>query len=333
MHLRVISGYTAENLISVTALIVWREIKTRRHTPPPSLPGRRFPTRPVRLPSQAAVTASPHIFKLILLMRKLFCSIAALTVPNWLTLQGKPGTFPPSAHGHPVTDITGLTWAAVASKPSSFPPSTHSHAISDITGLVEFLAPLVRADPPQDDVFQSATVLGSDRDVVYKIPGNKGPLSVRYVLPAGSNPVPLTASFSGGVLTFNLGLAGTPGSAVPSTTANDLINLSIGGLFPPGSAPVRYLPVGSPGSGIIAASMTAMPLVAVAPTVGMLGQLCIVNGTNSLIQYPFVCVSVSPIKWASASSRVVFNSQTQTWLIVSYTGPAGGSISTSYSPF
>jgi len=46
---------------------------------------------------------------------------------GWDDVDGKPATFPPSAHTHAYADITG--------KPSTFPPSAHSHAIADTTGL------------------------------------------------------------------------------------------------------------------------------------------------------------------------------------------------------
>lgn len=64
---------------------------------------------------------------------------------TWATLTGKPQTFPPSAHGHTIADVTGLeaalaaaggtpSWASVTGKPTSFPPSAHQHPWADITG-------------------------------------------------------------------------------------------------------------------------------------------------------------------------------------------------------
>ncbi|WP_323715641.1 phage upper tail fiber protein [Paracoccus aminovorans] len=65
---------------------------------------------------------------------------------TWATLSGKPGTFPPSAHGHAIAEIAGLpealaaaggspSWDAVTGKPTAFPPSAHSHGIADVTSL------------------------------------------------------------------------------------------------------------------------------------------------------------------------------------------------------
>lgn len=68
---------------------------------------------------------------------------------TWNALEGKPATFPPSTHGHAITEVNGLqaaldnaaatpaqtTWATLSGKPSTFTPSAHVHAISDITGL------------------------------------------------------------------------------------------------------------------------------------------------------------------------------------------------------
>jgi hypothetical protein len=81
-------------------------------------------------------------------------------------LTNVPSTFPPSAHGHTIADVSGLqaaldgkqasgsyatlvggkvpesqlppivtTWEGLTGKPSTFPPSAHSHAIGDVTGL------------------------------------------------------------------------------------------------------------------------------------------------------------------------------------------------------
>lgn len=68
---------------------------------------------------------------------------------SWDEVTGKPTTFPPSAHQHGISDVTGLqsaltsaaatpaqpTWDTLSGKPSTFPPAAHSHAISDVTGL------------------------------------------------------------------------------------------------------------------------------------------------------------------------------------------------------
>lgn len=51
-------------------------------------------------------------------------------------LAGVPATFAPSAHVHPIADVTGLQ-AALDGKQSAgtYAPATHSHAISDTAGL------------------------------------------------------------------------------------------------------------------------------------------------------------------------------------------------------
>ena len=91
----------------------------------------------------------------------------------WDELTGKPSTFPPDKHDHPVSEVTGLqaeldskadnhshpykpdTWVPewddvtskpetatrwptlgeVTGKPSTYPPDDHGHAISEVTGL------------------------------------------------------------------------------------------------------------------------------------------------------------------------------------------------------
>jgi len=94
--------------------------------------------------------------------------IASLTV-NWGDITGKPSTFPPDPHTHPIADVTGLqaalngkppeapadgkiygrqntawadlatnlhvTWANIDNRPSTFPPSVHTHVVADVSGL------------------------------------------------------------------------------------------------------------------------------------------------------------------------------------------------------
>lgn len=54
---------------------------------------------------------------------------------TWAEIDGKPTVFPPSAHAHVQTDVTGLT-AALAGKAAT----VHGHAQGDVTGLVSALA-------------------------------------------------------------------------------------------------------------------------------------------------------------------------------------------------
>lgn len=73
---------------------------------------------------------------------------------TWNDLPGKPGTFPPAAHSHAVSEVTGLqaaldgkqpvgsyvltsnfNWGSLSGKPTTFTPSAHGHAIGEVTGL------------------------------------------------------------------------------------------------------------------------------------------------------------------------------------------------------
>ena len=80
----------------------------------------------------------------------------------WSTITSKPTTFAPSAHKHPVTDVTATgtasastylrgdgswatppntaTWAEVSGKPATFPPESHTHTTAQVTGLDTALA-------------------------------------------------------------------------------------------------------------------------------------------------------------------------------------------------
>ena len=57
-------------------------------------------------------------------------------VTSWADLSGKPSTFPPSAHGHIVADVTGLQ-AALDGKQAagSYAAAVHTHTVSDVSGL------------------------------------------------------------------------------------------------------------------------------------------------------------------------------------------------------
>lgn len=68
----------------------------------------------------------------------------------WDNVTGKPETFPPTAHTHPITAVTGLeealankassshthAWSAIDDKPAEFPPESHTHDFGEITGTV-----------------------------------------------------------------------------------------------------------------------------------------------------------------------------------------------------
>lgn len=49
---------------------------------------------------------------------------------DWDDITGKPATFPPSSHTHPISDVTNLQ-TALDGKAAS----VHTHAISDVTSL------------------------------------------------------------------------------------------------------------------------------------------------------------------------------------------------------
>lgn len=87
---------------------------------------------------------------------------------TWSNVTGKPTSFPPSAHSHPISDITGLqaaldakqaagsyvatanfTWPNLGGKPTSFPPSAHTHLWADITDrpTIPAATPLGSATP------------------------------------------------------------------------------------------------------------------------------------------------------------------------------------------
>lgn len=52
------------------------------------------------------------------------------TTVLWTNVQGKPETFPPSAHTHATSDVTGLDTAL-----SGKAAAVHTHTMSDITDL------------------------------------------------------------------------------------------------------------------------------------------------------------------------------------------------------
>jgi hypothetical protein len=55
---------------------------------------------------------------------------------TWEELAGKPSTFPPSAHAHPIGDVTGLQSALDGKQVAgSYAALVHTHGISDVTGL------------------------------------------------------------------------------------------------------------------------------------------------------------------------------------------------------
>lgn len=92
---------------------------------------------------------------------------------DWVDITGKPSTFPPSAHTHPQSEVTGLV-AALEGKSNV----GHTHPQSDITGLVADLAakaPLTRALPPGGATGHVLTKLSAaDYDVGWAAGGGGG---------------------------------------------------------------------------------------------------------------------------------------------------------------
>ena len=57
-------------------------------------------------------------------------------VPAWVDVTEKPPTFPPSAHTHVISNVTGLQAALDGKQPSgSYALTGHTHVISNVTGL------------------------------------------------------------------------------------------------------------------------------------------------------------------------------------------------------
>jgi hypothetical protein len=75
-------------------------------------------------------------------------------VSDWAEITNKPTDFPPSAHTHPISEVTNLQTTLdgkaptvhthdyateITGKPSTFPPDSHSHPQSEVTNLVSDL--------------------------------------------------------------------------------------------------------------------------------------------------------------------------------------------------
>lgn len=68
---------------------------------------------------------------------------------SWSQIASKPTTFAPSAHTHPISDVTGLqteldsksdvghthSYDQITSKPTEYPPEAHTHTISEVQNL------------------------------------------------------------------------------------------------------------------------------------------------------------------------------------------------------
>ena len=55
---------------------------------------------------------------------------------SWEDVEGKPGAFPPSTHGHTIANVTGLQGALDGKQPAgNYAASAHQHTVSDVDGL------------------------------------------------------------------------------------------------------------------------------------------------------------------------------------------------------
>jgi hypothetical protein len=105
---------------------------------------------------------------------------------DWTTIQGKPATFPPSAHTH-----TAPTWSEVTGKPTTFTPAPHTTAWADITGEPATFPPSTHAHDWNSITSKPSTFTPSSHthsylsygDVIYRANGSDRPHSYT---PSGS---------------------------------------------------------------------------------------------------------------------------------------------------
>ncbi len=56
---------------------------------------------------------------------------------TWAGIDGKPSTFPPDAHTHPVAQLDDLHWDTLPGKPNAFTPLVHSHVAAEINDFYD----------------------------------------------------------------------------------------------------------------------------------------------------------------------------------------------------
>lgn len=138
------------------------------------------------------------------------------------------------------------------------PPAAAGAIFEPAAGGTPPDAPGAVFEPPAvaDGFLYLTTAFGGNRDLRFRLPEEDGPLAVRYVVPSnGNNPAAFSTSYTLGLLTINLALAGSPGSAVPATTASQLADAVISSL-PFGVDLTIDLAAGSNGSGILGAMVS-----------------------------------------------------------------------------
>lgn len=180
---------------------------------------------------------------------------------------------------------------------------------------------LASTAPPVDEFLSLTTALTGNRDVRFTCLPADAPLSVRYVVPASTNASLLGVDFNAGLLTFTLAKTGATGAAVLSTTANDIIAANLSVAFPTGNEPTRSLPIGSAGTGVINAALTA-PLLLSPFTAAGLGQSLIVTSTNpsGVFKDVWTCSGVTPVRWEPPTGITRSPNGTYYRAIVSNTG-------------
>ncbi|MFN3298502.1 tail fiber domain-containing protein [Caldimonas sp.] len=133
---------------------------------------------------------------------------------DWDNLTNRPAAFPPIAHGHPWSDLSGVpatalrwpSWGEVSDKPAAFPPASHTHAAADITSG--------QFDPariPQGGVTQHQGALSIGWGQITGVPGAFPPIAHGHTIADVSglqSALDGKLSLSGGVVTGTLFLPG-----------------------------------------------------------------------------------------------------------------------------
>ena len=137
----------------------------------------------------------------------------------WTDISGKPSTFPPSEHEHPVEDVTGLqdtlnvkqdisargqpngyapldpdgrvpeamipfgalSWENIENKPGEFPPSAHSHPVAEISDSSSIGQQIVRAANAYD-VRQITGAISADENARVGVDKNDVQIGLRRTL-------------------------------------------------------------------------------------------------------------------------------------------------------
>jgi hypothetical protein len=167
----------------------------------------------------------------------------------WTDITGKPTTFPPSAHTHAQSDVTGLTAALAGKQPAgSYAAATHAHAQSDVTGLTAALdakaplaSPALSGTPtaPTATAGTNSTQIATTAFVTTAVSAVGGG--------GGSSPTFARAMVTSGDITATADASWTPVSgltlALPAV-AGDSVTLSLSCLLDVGSAASEFYDLG-----------------------------------------------------------------------------------------